>query len=447
MFKNYFKIAYRNLLRQKGYSFINIFGLAVGLTCCLLIVFFVLDELSYDRFHDKADRIYRVTMDFTYNDAEMNLAVVGPPVAPTLVQEFPEVENAVRFARQGSKMIKYGEKTLKEEAIIYADSSLFQIFTLPLVQGDPQSALREPNTVVVSESAAEKYFGDEDPMGKVVRVDDFTDYKVVGVFQDIPINSHFHANMIGAFKTLEQNNGLPDLWLSMNHPTYVLLREGADPKALEAKLPGLVERYVAKDLQQFMNSSLEQFETAGNRASFGLQPLTSIHLHSELEETLAQLEQVHQRLNPAYPFDYQFLDQNFERQYRSETVIGKLANWFAFIAILISCLGLFGLAAFTAERRTKEIGIRKVLGASVGNIVGLLSKEFVRLVLIAFVITSPLAWYALRQWLQDYPYRIDLEWWMFALTGGAALLIALLTVSYQSIKAALGNPVKSLKSE
>jgi putative ABC transport system permease protein len=167
----------------------------------------------------------------------------------------------------------------------------------------------------------------------------------------------------------------------------------------------------------------------------------------ELEETLAQLEQVHQRLNPAYPFDYQFLDQNFERQYRSETVIGKLANWFAFIAILISCLGLFGLAAFTAERRTKEIGIRKVLGASVGNIVGLLSKEFVRLVLIAFVITSPLAWYALRQWLQDYPYRIDLEWWMFALTGGLALLIALLTVSYQSIKAALGNPVKSLKSE
>jgi hypothetical protein len=166
-----------------------------------------------------------------------------------------------------------------------------------------------------------------------------------------------------------------------------------------------------------------------------------------LEETLAQLEQVHQRFNPAFPFDYHFLDQNFERQYRSETVIGKLANWFAFIAILISCLGLFGLAAFTAERRTKEIGIRKVLGASVGSIVGLLSKEFIRLVLIAFVLTSPLAWFALRHWLQDYPYRIDLEWWMFALTGGAALLIALLTVSYQSIKVALGDPVKSLKSE
>ena len=147
------------------------------------------------------------------------------------------------------------------------------------------------------------------------------------------------------------------------------------------------------------------------------------------------------------PFKYHFADEEFGNLYKAETVVGKLSNYFAFLAIFISCLGLFGLAAFTAEQRTKEIGVRKVLGASISNLVGMLSADFLKLVGIAAIIAFPVAWYFLNGWLEKYAFRIEMEWWYFAVAGVAALLIALFTVSFQAIKAALMNPVKSLKSE
>jgi ABC-type antimicrobial peptide transport system permease subunit len=159
------------------------------------------------------------------------------------------------------------------------------------------------------------------------------------------------------------------------------------------------------------------------------------------------MERLGKQYNPAYPFDYKFADERFKEQYKSETLVGSLANSFAIIAIFIACLGLFGLAMFTAEQRTKEIGVRKVLGASVPSIVALLSKDFLKLVLIAILIASPLAWWAMRRWLQDFAYKIDIQWWVFALAGGLTTVVALLTVSFQTIKAALANPVKSLRSE
>jgi ABC-type antimicrobial peptide transport system permease subunit len=167
----------------------------------------------------------------------------------------------------------------------------------------------------------------------------------------------------------------------------------------------------------------------------------------QTEQALASMQRLAKKYNPAYPFAYEFADESFEKQYKSETLIGTLANYFAVLAIFIACLGLFGLAMFTAEQRTKEIGVRKVLGASVASIVALLSKDFLRLVLIAILIATPVAWYAMNQWLQDFVYRIDIEWWMFALAGALAVAIALLTVSFQSIKAALMDPVKSLRTE
>jgi ABC-type antimicrobial peptide transport system permease subunit len=162
---------------------------------------------------------------------------------------------------------------------------------------------------------------------------------------------------------------------------------------------------------------------------------------------LAGLQQAYRKYNPGYPFEYHFLDETFERQYKSETLVGELAKYFSILAVFISCLGLFGLAAFTAEQRTKEIGIRKVLGASVADLVALLSKEFIKLVGVAFVLASPLAWYAVHQWLQKFAYREEIAWWVFVLAGGLAVLIAVLTVSFQSLKVALANPVKSLRSE
>jgi predicted permease len=164
-------------------------------------------------------------------------------------------------------------------------------------------------------------------------------------------------------------------------------------------------------------------------------------------ETLAAIERICRKLNPNVPFTYAFTDQEYARQYQSEQIVGKLAGYFAFLAIFISCLGLFGLAAFTAEQRTKEIGVRKVLGASVTGIVGLLSKDFLKLVVMAIVLASPVAWYIMKQWLQGFAYQIDIEWWMFALAGLIAVLIAVFTISFQSVKAAMVNPVRSLKSE
>ncbi|WP_218919452.1 ABC transporter permease [Spirosoma aerolatum] len=165
------------------------------------------------------------------------------------------------------------------------------------------------------------------------------------------------------------------------------------------------------------------------------------------KEALAQIETICKKLNPTFPFVYNFTDQAYARQYQSEQVVSKLASYFAFLGIFISCLGLFGLATFTAEQRVKEIGVRKVLGASVGNIIGLLSKDFLKLVLIAIVLASPIAWWAMNQWLQGFAYKINIEWWMFVVAGMLSVIIALFTVSFQSIKAALINPVKSLRSE
>jgi ABC-type antimicrobial peptide transport system permease subunit len=167
----------------------------------------------------------------------------------------------------------------------------------------------------------------------------------------------------------------------------------------------------------------------------------------QTKQAIASLEEVFKRFNPAFPLKYQFADQEFGKQYKSEKVVSRLSGYFAFLAIFISCLGLFGLAAFTAEQRTKEIGVRKVLGASVPNLVGMLSADFVKLVAIAALIAFPISWYFLKNWLEKYAYRIEMEWWYFVVAGIAALVIALITVSFQAVKAAFMNPVKSLKSE
>ncbi|SFB99426.1 ABC transporter permease [Spirosoma endophyticum] len=192
-----------------------------------------------------------------------------------------------------------------------------------------------------------------------------------------------------------------------------------------------------------MHTAIEPFI-----AKLGDRPISIVRIQpGQTKQALASQETLARQLNPKFPFRYRFADEAFQQMYRSETLVGALANYFAFLAIFISCLGLFGLAAFMEEQRTKEIGMRKVLGDSVTSVVALLSQDFLKLVLVAIVISSPIAWYAMSQWLQGYAYRINMDWWVFALAGLLAIGIALLTISFQSIKAALMNPVKSLRSE
>ncbi|GAB4021884.1 ABC transporter permease [Spirosoma koreense] len=808
MLINYLKIAWRTLRKQQGFSFINIFGLAVGLACCLLILLYVLDELSFDRYNAKADRIYRVQSDVKFGGNDMHFAVSPDPMGPTLKKDYPQVEQFVRLHDKGSWLIRRSGETanLRENNITFADSTLFDVFTLPLLAGDPKHALAEPNTVVISESAARRHFGNQNPMGQSLLFDNDQTFRVSGVMRDMPVNAHFRTDF---FVTMLNDKYPWGQWLSHNHYTYILLKPGTDPAQFTQHFNTVIEKYVGPQALQIIGTTMDQFLKAGNRVGYWLIPLTDIHLHSKqqielapngdiqyvyifsavalfilliacinfmnlatarsanrakevgvrkvmgserrqlvgqfmtesvLTTTLAmllglglvamalpgfntlaakalsmhpfispyflpllllfpivvgilagsypalflssfqpitvlkgkinvsfrsaglrsglvvfqfmmsivlivgtiivyrqityiqtknvgfnrnqlltindvyaigkqaetfrqevlrlpgiqsgsisgylptpsnrndnafyaegqsnlskgvnmqtwsvdhdyvktmgmqivqgrdfsqafgsdssgilineaaarilgfkdpvgkhiwgfddalgktrktytilgvlknfhfeslrrnigalaltlsnnpgaatfrlsgtdvpslvkQIETKWKQLAPGQPFTYQFMDDSFDEMYRTEQRVGTIALTFAALAILIACLGLFGLAAFMAEQRTKEIGVRKVLGASVTSIVGLLSKDFLKLVLIAIVIASPLAWYAMNQWLQDFAYKIDIEWWMFALAGLLAVGIALLTVSFQSIKAALTNPVKSLRSE
>ena len=806
MIKNYLKIAVRNLWRNKGFSAIKIFGLAIGIATCLVIMLFVQDELSYDRFNEKADRIVRVVFRGQMNGEKMKESVTMAPTAQALRNDYHEVEAATRLRSYGSPKVTIGDKTFKEGEFAYVDSNFFQIFTLPLLKGDAKTALIEPNTVVITQELAHTYFGDEDPIGKVLDFKDWHQlYRVTGVIDKVPTNSHFHFDLFGSME------GLPEAkeptWLSSNYYTYLVLPKGYDHKKLEAKLPQVVDKYMGPQIKQGLGVSLSEFRKKGNDVGLYLQPLTDIHLRSDftnnlepggdiryvyifgaialfmlliacinfmnlstagaskrakevgirkvlgsvqqelvgqfllesilltsfalvlalvlvkialplfndladkqlsllylsspvfvlglvgfgllvsvlagsypafflssfkpvsvlktkfmangkgiglrsslvvfqfiisislivgttvvyqqlsyiqnkklgydkdqllvlrgtwalgdkeaifrdqlskdprvasittsaylpagptndnmsgaypdeqitqnrrsriyqiddryiptmgmqlvagrnfskelatdssgviINETAAKLfgfgknaightvnrftdnqggrvgyrvigvvkdfhfRSLHEEISPLLmvlekshglivkvktkdvapllssmqkqwdafkveePLTYAFLDELFNETYLAEQKTGTILSLFAALTIFVACLGLFGLATFTAEQRTKEIGIRKVLGASVSGIVALLSKDFLILVLIAFVIAAPISWYMMDTWLQDFAYRISINWWVFALAAVLAIAITIITVSYQSIKAAVVNPVKSLKTE
>ncbi|GAB3704457.1 ABC transporter permease [Spirosoma flavus] len=807
MLTNYLKIAWRNLLRNKAFSAINIVGLAFGLATCLLISLFLLDELSYDRYNDKANRIVRVVFHAVMNGGEINEANVMPPVAPTLKADYPEVEAATRIHTVGSPSIMVGEKTFRDDRLAYVDSNFFQVFSLPLIHGDAKTALLQPNTAVITQDMAQKCFGNENPIGKVVTIKSWNAlFKVTGVIDRMPVNSHFHFDMLMSMAGV--SDAKSPSWMTSGFFTYLVLAKGYNPKQLEAKLPQMVNKYMGPQLQQAFGMTMTQFRQKGNEIGFRIQPLTDIHLHSNLtgeieangdvqyvyifgaiavfmlliacinfmnlstagaskrakevgirkvmgsvrqsltnqfliesllltmialvlaiglvymalplfnelagkalalnfggnnwllpgllmlgiivgilagsypafflssfkpiavlkgtkftgdrksiglrsglvvvqffisiilmvgttvvyqqlnyiqhkklgyskeqvlvlpdtwqlakneavfrnqimqdprvvnvsmsgylpagpsynnnymmfpesnptqyvkgvrynvdydyiptlgmqmaagrnfskeygtdssgviiNETAAQtlgwknnalgktighaenegakklykvigvvkdfhfrslhesisplvmtlgensgaviikakttdvagllasLEKEWKKLTTDAPFTYSFLDKRFNDTYLAEQKTGRILGLFAGLTIFVACLGLFGLATFTAEQRTKEIGVRKVLGASVGSIVTLLSKDFLRLVAIAIVLASPVAWYVMSRWLQDFAYKIDIQWWMFVLAAVLAVSIALITVSFQSIKAALMNPVKSLRSE
>jgi len=805
MFRNYLKIATRNLLRNKVFSAINIIGLALGIATCLIIMLFIYEELSYDRYNDKADRIVRVVFKASINDGKINEANVMPPTGQTLKNEFPEVLEVTRLYIKGLPAITYQEKKFKENLFASVDPNFFQVFTLRFIKGDVKTALKEPNTVVVTKAFAKKYFGDADPIGKVISINEWNQsYKITGLIDKVPKTSHFHFDIFGS------NVGLKDAqdpsWLTSGYFTYLVLPIGYNYKKLESKLPQIIEKYMGPQIKIAMGMELSQFLKKGNNLGLFLQPLIDIHLNSDftgniesggniqyvyifimiaifmlliacinfmnlstagsskrakevgvrkvlgsvkielikqflfesiflvffslilsllfvqlalpifnnlaekdlqlnmlfeprlfisflffglvvgglagsypafflssfkpidvlkgkfkvasknlnlrsvlvvfqfsisilliigtavvlkqinyiknkdlgynrdqliiLRQTgmLGEKEQVfreqilqdprvlsvstasfipagptnsnnslvyadgnknevtrtlqyeidenyiptmgmkiltgrnfskdfstdstsviineaaaevfgwgknaighsltrknndghdltykiigivknfhfkplHERVTPLLmvskksfgltvkvkttdvkglinslekkwlilnkeePFTYSFMDELFEQTYKSEQKIGIILGIFSAITIFVACLGLFGLTTFTAEQRIKEIGIRKVLGASVNQIVTLLTKDFLKLVIISFLIAVPFSWYIMNKWLQNFAYRIEISWWMFAIAGILSLLIALLTVSFQAIKAAIANPVKSLRSE
>ncbi|SDF01616.1 putative ABC transport system permease protein [Dyadobacter soli] len=793
MLKNYFKIAFRNLWKHKVFSLINIMGLTVGMSACLLISLYVNFELTYDAFHAKSDRIYRVVTDVITPSETIHAGVTSWAYGPTIKQDFPEVEAYARI-NSGSFLVRKGDIKFQEQATVFADSSFFRVFDFKLIQGNPLTALKEPLSIVFTEKAAQKYFGDSDPVGQTVLLTgESIPAKVTGIMQDIPENSQIKGDMFVSMTTMTTrfNRGIDDEWGNFGATTYLLLKPGADRKALEKKFPAYLERRAGKLMReakmsyklfleplrdvhlhserdvaekgsmsnvyvfsvvaafilliacinfvnlttarsaerakevgirkvvgaakgllarQFVSESillcliafvfsitlsavlvplfnnlagkvivsnifadpsflmymlvaaimigilagiypalvLSSFEpvtvlkgrfttsfkgillrkglvtvqfaisialiiatmivyiqmnymrnrdlgfskdqmlvvnTEGdssreafkeslrgltgvkqttlsssvpggpNRGAyseienksgelqvanldlyfvdfdyipqFGLKmaagrpfsrefgtdstqamvineaavklfgyakaedaigrrfkqwgregkivgvikdfhfrslqetikPLTmriepdgtelvSVKIEgNRLKETVAAVEGKWKEMVPGRPFSYYFMDEFFDRQYRAEERFEKLFFNFAILAIFISCLGLLGLASYSTMQRTKEIGVRKVMGASVASIVGLLSRDFLKLVLIAFVVAAPVAYFGMDRWLENFAYRTGIYWWVFVIAAVSSTVIAFATVSFQSIRAALMNPVKSLRSE
>jgi putative ABC transport system permease protein len=257
MFKNFLKVAIRNIVRQKIYSLINIIGLAIGLACSLLIMVFITHELSYDQFHGKKDRIYRLCIKGKLGETEMNMAYTAVPTASAFNDEFPEITEAVRLEPWNDMLFKYGEKTFVEDDLLWADSSFFKIFDFKLVSGQADRVLTEPQTIVITEKMANKYFGDEDPLGKSITMGaDTTEYRITGIVEDPPENSHIEFNFIASFHSLDKANST--FWLSHNLSTYFLLGEGVNVKLLEEKIQPVMLKYVGPEIEQFLGVQVDQ---------------------------------------------------------------------------------------------------------------------------------------------------------------------------------------------
>ncbi len=361
MIKNYIKIALRNLRRNKLYSLLNIAGLAIGITCCILILLYVQDELSYDRFHENADRIYRVTTHFVLKDRIMDFASTAHVQGPMFKEAYPEVENYVRFNSYGSRrMIRYKDVSYAEEKFIWVDNSVFDIFSFNLIKGNPKEALTKPNTVVITEDIAEKYFGDEDPLGKNLRVHSDELYMVTGVVENIPANSHIRPDFLASFITLDlqpTGNATADLVNNVDYYTYLLLDEGADYKELEQKFVGFVEKYLGP-----LISSI------GGSARYDLQPLASIYLHSNKENELERTGDI------AYVW---------------------LFSGIGLFILLLACLNFMNLSTARSANRAKEVGLRKVVGAQRVQLIKQFIGESMILTFIAIFLSLLLVFFTL----------------------------------------------------
>ena len=250
MFKNYLKIAYRNLVKQKFYSVINIFGLSLGIASCILILSYIGYELSYDGYHTNADNIFRIVSKRTVSGQTSELARSPAPVGPTMVEELPEVRNAVRFSPTVKRVFAYQDKTFFEEGVLYADQSLFDVFSFEMIEGDPKTALEVPFTMVFTEKTAEKYFGDESPVGKIINWDNKFDYRVTGVVKDPPPNSHFTFSALASFATFIKYDPRIGSWNGGSFQTYLLLQENTSIDKFQQKMKEFHEKYLGPALEE-----------------------------------------------------------------------------------------------------------------------------------------------------------------------------------------------------
>ena len=417
MFQNYLTIALRNLLGHKGYSAINVLGLAIGMASCVLILLYVQDELSFDQYHAKKDRIYRIAESATITGRSIEAAVTPPSWAPVLARDYPEIEQFTRIKPPNSRwLIRHGDNRFYERYFVFADSSVFDVFTLPLVQGDASTALAEPHTVVVSESMADKYFGDENPIGKVITGDGLYEFTVTGIMRDMPVNSHFHFDFLASFASLAPNNlyySDPDNIQNsgFNHDlyTYLLLREGTTREEMESRFRPFLDKYLG-----------ELLKSAGIEADPYLQPLTDIYLYSNLEAEI--------RANSDIRYVYIF------------------ASLAVFI-LVIACVNFMNLSTARSARRAQEVGIRKVLGAQRLQLIRQFIGESVLLSLLALIIALVLVHLLLPQFNLPSGKALEMDYrsnWLVPALAVIVLFVGLAAGGYPAFLLSSFRPVAVL---
>lgn len=424
MFKTYIKIAWRNILKNKGIFSINIVGLALGIASCLIIMLFVVDELSYDRYNERADQIVNVVFKAKINGEEIKEGAVMAPVGRTLKQEFPEVLDATRIRNIGMPKISVDNRSYREDRFAYVDSNFFNVFTFPIIEGDKNNPLQEPNTVVITKTQALKFFGASNPIGKLFYLEGQEQpFRVTGVINEVPQNSHFHFDIFASIEGLEKAKS--DSWFNGDFFTYLLLQKDADYGNLEKKLPYILEKYMGSQMQQEIGVPFEEF-TKENQLGFRILPLTDIHLYAD-NSSYSQLEQ----------------GGDIKYVYIFSAV--------ALFMLLIVCINFMNLSTATAAKRSKEVGIRKVLGSNKNQLRNQFLSESFLATLMAMILAIILLFMSLPFYneLSGKELQINFLWQPSVLLSLVLLtvLISFLAGGYPAFFLSSFRPVSALKNK
>jgi putative ABC transport system permease protein len=423
MFNNLLKHSVRSFKRQRSYVIINILGLAIGIACSLLITLYVINEASYDKFNVKKDRIYRVILNGKIGGQEFTGAYTPAVMGPTLPNEFPEVEDFLRMNDQGPTVVQYEQEIYTDNNIIEADSSFFNFFSIPVLKGNPDNLLNSPHKVVLSESTAKKYFGDENPIDKLIKIgSDTVKYVITGVMGDVPSNSHFDASMVTSFLTNPRSKD-PE-WMSNSFSLYLLLRPNSSPATVDSKFKDLVIKYVGPILQKYMGLSIEDFLNKGNKYRYYLQKLTDIHLDNTVQGGFKA------------PADPKYL-----------IIFGSLA----ILIVLIAAINFMNLATAQATRRAKEVGIKKVGGSTRSMLISQFLIESVILALISLVLALIIIKATLPYFNNvlgtKLSFGIFANWYTIPALIVFTLIVGFMSGSYPAFFLSSFNPYEVLKGE
>jgi len=421
MFTNLLKHSIRSFKRQRSYIIINVLGLSIGIACSLLIALYVINEASFDKYNEKKQRIFRTVLNGKIGGQELTVAFSPAVMGPTLLKEFPEIEDFLRMTGRGPTVLEYNSQTFTEEHIIEADSSFFNFFSIPVLKGDMKNLLNAPHKIVLSETTSKRIFGSENPIDKPIKIGtDTTRYIVSGVMADIPENSHFEANIIASFMTNPRSKD--PVWLSNSFSTYLLLKPNSSSETVDAKFPELMLKYVGPEVQQYMGISLDEFTKQGNKYRFYLQNLADIHLDTSIQQEFKAAT------DPKYL---------------------KIFGGIAILIVLIATINFMNLSTAQSARRAKEVGIKKVGGSTRGMLVlQFLSESFI-LSFLALILAVIIIKISLPYFNNLLGARLSLElisnWYTIPALLLFSLFVGLLAGSYPSMFLSSFNPYEVLK--